>query len=162
MVAINPKIDERGVSPRCGNASKAIRLLIADHDEALLACYREFLEAEGFKVRTATKAVDFLTKLRRWLPDVIVLEPNPSRQPSRALARALLRCVDLPPIPVLIHGAQVNALARLEFPICAYEVRPLRPEQMAKRIREVLWQFRSRSVRGGRETSDLPAKANRR
>lgn len=146
MLVLSPKIGQRVVLPDDRKASKAIRVLIADHDEALLACYRESLEADGFTVRTATNAVAFLTKLRQWLPDVTVLEPYLPGGASRRAVRALRRCADVPPIPVLIHSSQASAPARLEFPICGYEVRPLSREQLAKRLREVLRQFRSLSV----------------
>ena len=157
MLVLTRKIGGRVVLPDDGEASKAIRVLIADHDEALLACYRESLEAEGFRVRTATNAVEFLTKLRRWLPDAIVLEPYLPGGASRRTVRALRRCAHVPPTPVLIHSSQPNAPARLEFPICGYEVRPLRPEQLATRVRELLRRFKSLSARKGRQ----PAKADR-
>lgn len=161
MIALSSEIGEEIVLSDDGDSSKAIRVLIADHDEALLACYRESLEAAGFSVRTATEAVEFLTKLRRWVPDVIVLEPYLPGGASRRVVRALRRCAHTPPIPVFIHGSQANAPARLEFPICGYEVRPLRPEQLAQRLREVLRRFKSLSARKGRQTSALPAKACR-
>lgn len=146
MVALNPEIGERLAMPDESEPSKNIRVLIADHDEALLAAYREFLEAQGFRVRTARGAVEFLTKLRRWLPDAVVLEPYLPHGSSRRLLRALRRCAHLPPIPTLIHGCRSDAPACLEFPICGYEARPLRREQLAGRVREVLWRFTSLSV----------------
>lgn len=153
MLALSPKIGEQAMLPERYNASqhylhdlhdggrnssKAIWVLIADHDEALLACYQDSLEAEGFSVQTATEAVEFLTKLRRCLPDMIVLEPYLSRGTNRQLACALRRRNHLPPVPVLIHSSEGNAPANLVFPICGYEVQPLPPERLAKRIREVL------------------------
>lgn len=144
------------------DSAKTIRVLIGDHDETLLACYRKFLEAEGFSVQTATEALEFLTRVRRWLPDVVVLEPYLPGGASRRVARALRRCASVPAVPVLIHSSQAGAPARLEFPICGFEVRPLPPAQLAKRVREALCLFRNSAVRGGRETSDLTAKGDRR
>jgi len=149
MLLLSPKIGERVVLPDDGKASKAIRVLIADRDEALLACYRESLEVDGFRVRTATNAVEFLTKLRRWLPDVIVLEPYLPGGASRRAVKALRRCAHVPPTPVLIHSAQSKPRTRLEFPVCGYEVRPLRPEQLAERVRGVFRRFTALSVRMG-------------
>jgi len=161
MLVLSPRIGRRVVLPDDGEASKPIRVLIADHDEALLACYRESLEAEGFRVRTATNAVAFLTKLRRWRPDAIVLEPYLPGGASRRAVRALRRCAEVPPTPVLIHSPERKPHTRLVFPVCGYEVRPLHPEQLASRVREILRRFKGVSAREGRQTSDFRAKAVR-
>jgi DNA-binding response OmpR family regulator len=52
-----------------------IRVLLADPDESLLAAYRGYLSQDGFEVALATNGLDCLAELRRFQPDVLVMEP---------------------------------------------------------------------------------------
>jgi DNA-binding response OmpR family regulator len=49
-------------------------LLIAEADEDLLEMHRRFLARNGYEVETASGGLECLTKLRRLVPDVLILD----------------------------------------------------------------------------------------
>jgi CheY-like chemotaxis protein len=49
-------------------------LLIAEADEDLLEIHRTFLAKNGYEVETASGGLECLAKLRRLVPDVLVLD----------------------------------------------------------------------------------------
>jgi DNA-binding response OmpR family regulator len=54
----------------------SIRVLLADPDESLLSAYHEYLGQDGFEVATVTNGLDCVAQLRRFQPDVLILEPE--------------------------------------------------------------------------------------
>ena len=50
------------------------RLLIADEDEFLLGLEDRFFSAHGFEVETAASGVECFEKMRRFSPDVAIID----------------------------------------------------------------------------------------
>ena len=119
-----------------------IRVLVADPDRYLLASYQEQLSAEGFEVATARDGLECLRRLRRFKPDVLVLEPAipwgggdgivslMHEEPSLAHVRMIL---------VLTHGCSPHVLYNMAaFPIDDYLAKPMAGKRLARRIRIAL------------------------
>ena len=58
------------------NGSTPTRVLMADPDPSLPPVYREPLLREGFELATATSGLECVARLRKRVPDVLVLEPQ--------------------------------------------------------------------------------------
>jgi DNA-binding response OmpR family regulator len=79
-----------------------LRVLLTDADTILLSIYRSFLVEQRFLVRTAATALECVDLLRRWRPDVLVLDaalPWGSGQGVLALMR---EDPDVPIVPILL------------------------------------------------------------
>ncbi len=117
------------------------RVLIADHDEALLASYTAYLAGEGFGVATARSGLECLEQLRHSLPDILVLDLElPWGGGAGVLAR-MPDGSDVPPVPVLVLSAihQPAALAELvHFPMMTdFHIKPLGVDPLARIIRRL-------------------------
>lgn len=51
-----------------------MRLMVADADEGILERCERFSSLNGIALRTATGGVECVAELRRWFPDVLVLD----------------------------------------------------------------------------------------
>jgi DNA-binding response OmpR family regulator len=115
--------------------------LIADPDESLLAAYREDLSREGFEVVTAPSGLRCIARLYECIPDVLVLEPQLPWGGGDGVLAMMCGVPDLAAVPVMVLTSCRNphVLDRVApFPISDYHVKPLSPDRLAKRVRNVL------------------------
>jgi len=118
-----------------------VRVLIADPDEYLLDQYRDYLEQHGFEVATATTGVECVEQLRECAPDVLVLEPSIPWGCGDGVLAIMHEEPDVPLVPVFVltYGRDRSVLYRLApFKIDDYQVKPLRANRLAQRIRSLL------------------------
>jgi DNA-binding response OmpR family regulator len=76
-------------------------VLLTDADTILLAIYRAFLIDQKFKVRTASTALECVDLLRRWQPDVLVLDADLPWGSGKGVLALMLE-EDVPAVPVLL------------------------------------------------------------
>ena len=81
---------------------KPIRVLIADSDESLLACCREYLSQHGLEVATATSGLDCVAQLRTFVPDALVLEPELLWGGADGVLAVMEEDPTVPRVPVLV------------------------------------------------------------
>ncbi len=118
-----------------------IRVLLADPDEGLLSLYQEGLAQEGFEVATARDGVDCVAKLRGFLPDVLVLEPELPWGQGEGVLAVMNEEASLPRVPVILFThplAWANQPCLAAYPCSDWVVKPVKPELLADRIRRVL------------------------
>lgn len=53
-----------------------MRLMVADADQSMLERCERYSSLNGIALRTATGGIECLAELRRWFPDVLVLDMN--------------------------------------------------------------------------------------
>ncbi len=112
-------------------AEMNIRVLLVDPESDLLDNYYDFLIREGFDVQTAANGQDCLQKLREWVPNVLVLEPD---MPNGSGGKILDE--------VSKYATEVIILSRLDrdsvshsHPVRAYHVKPFSLSELANSIR---------------------------
>lgn len=123
------------------DALMVVRVLIADPDEYLLDHYREYLEQHGFEVVTATSGVECVEKLRECSLDVLVLEPSIPWGWGDGVLATMHEDARIPSVPVIVltYGQDRGVLYRLApFKVDDYQLKPIRPNQLAQRIRSLL------------------------
>jgi chemosensory pili system protein ChpA (sensor histidine kinase/response regulator) len=128
-----------------------IRVLIADPDESLLASYHEFLSRRGFEVITARNGLECIARLREFVPDVLVLEPELAWDQGPGSLVRLHESANLPPVPVLVLTSEKGP-SSLEwlaaFSITDYHFKPLPPAQLANHIGALLRNYSPRRASG--------------
>jgi DNA-binding NtrC family response regulator len=116
------------------------RVLIADSDEPLLETYRAFLAKEGFFVKTAPTALGCLTRLRAWVPEVLVLEAALKWGAAEGIL-TLMAEGEVPRIPVIVlaDSHDPDLWSRFAaFSVGEHHVKPLLPAKLAELIRGIL------------------------
>ena len=129
------------IDPSQSNGSKNICVLIADQDESLHPMYREPLLREGFDVDWASNGLECVSRLHERVPDVLVLEPQLPWGGGDGVLAMMGEDPGLAMVPVMILTSCRNphilkAIAR--FPISDYQLKPLKPDRLAKRLRNLL------------------------
>ena len=115
------------------------RVLLADHDENLLATYREFLLRDGFDVLTARDGLDCVAKLRSFMPEALVMEADLPWGQGEGVLAMMYEDPKVPLIPVLVLSTSHNPEGRLGiFPVSVYQVKPLAPFRLAQSLRRLL------------------------
>jgi DNA-binding response OmpR family regulator len=130
-------LNDQAVARVRSNGATAIRVLIADPDESLLAEYRGFLSREGFKVVTVLTGLECAARLRERVPDVLVLEPQLPWGGGDGVLAMMREVPDLAIVPVVLLTScrDPHVLDRLApFPISDYQVKPLAADRLARRI----------------------------
>lgn len=128
------------VQPRC-NGSTPIRVLLADPDESLHPLYRGPLSREGFEVDRALSGLECIARLRERVPDVLVIEPLLPWGGGDGVLAFMSEFPKFAAVPVMVltscRNPQVlNRVSR--FPISDYHLKPLAPERLAGRLRDIL------------------------
>jgi DNA-binding response OmpR family regulator len=117
------------------------RVLLADPDLNLLDAYREFLLRDGFDVVTATDGLDCVAKMRSFLPEVLVLEPELPWGRGEGVLAQMYEDPAVPLIPVMVLTGQQDPDGRYGvgiFPVSSYYVKPLTPNRLADSLRRLL------------------------
>jgi len=114
------------------------RVLIADHDPALLESCRRFFPRHSWELAGASSGLECVVQLRRFLPHVLILEPSiPWGGGAGVLAQ--MRCeLDVPLVPVIVLAdrRKFDALSGLlEFPVHDFAIKPLSLQNLAFKIR---------------------------
>jgi DNA-binding response OmpR family regulator len=122
--------------------------LIADPDESLLAVYRELLSQEGFEVVTAPSGLECARRLRECVPDVFVLEPQLPWGGGDGVLAMMREVPQLAAVPLMVLTSCRDPLVLdrvAPFPVSDYQVKPLAPDRLARRICTCLDDRRLRS-----------------
>ncbi len=141
-------LNSGAVAQSRSNGSTAIRVLIADPDESLLAMYRE-LSREGFEVVTAPSGLECVARLRERIPDVFVLEPQLPWGGADGVLSMMSQVPELASVPVMVLTSCRNPLVLdrvAPYPISDYHVKPLAADRLARRVRTLLDDRRLRST----------------
>jgi DNA-binding response OmpR family regulator len=114
---------------------------MADPDESLHPMYREPLSREGFDVDWASNGLDCVSRLHERVPDMLVLEPQLPWGGGDGVLAMMGEDPDLAMVPVMVLTSCRNphilkAIAR--FPVSDYQFKPLTPDRLAGRFRNLL------------------------
>jgi len=115
--------------------------LLADPDESIHPVYREPLLREGFEVDMALSGLECIARLRERVPDVLVLEPQLPWGGGDGVLAMMSEDPDLTAVPVMVLTScrDPHVLQRVaHFSINDYNLKPLPPDRLAKRLRSLL------------------------
>ena len=99
---------------------KAPHILIVDDDETHLACARELLEAEGYRVDVHQSGFGATERMIRSRPDLILVDMNMPALSGEGLISILRKRVHAPGVRVFLYSSNDEdslrkAAARLEI-----------------------------------------------
>jgi carbon storage regulator CsrA len=131
--------------PTLKEDSMRTRVLLVDPNEYLLSRYAEYLAEQGYEVFVSQNALDCLDKLRKYSPDIMVLEPVLPWGGGDGVLAMMNEEPDIPKTPVLLltDGTVPNVLYNISsYDISDFLKKPLSEKKLADRIARILYQCR--------------------
>jgi len=113
-------------------------ILVVDDEQKILKLARDYLETEGYQVKTAADGKTALAIARRDKPDLIILDLMLPGMDGWDVCRALRRESDVPIIMLTARAEEADQLVGLELGADDYVTKPFSPRLLVARVRAVL------------------------
>jgi DNA-binding response OmpR family regulator len=128
------------------NAAKpeTYRILIIDDDVNLNALLTEYLQSFGHNLVSETTAAAGRKRLRRELPDLLILDVMLPDTDGLTLCREFGSEYDLPIIMLTARGEVADRVMGLELGADDYVPKPFEPRELVARIQSVMRRARDR------------------
>lgn len=115
------------------------KILIVDDEKNIVESEREILEEEGFKVISAYDGKEALKKIRKELPDLMILDINMPKVDGYEVCKRIEQNPSYMSLPVIIStGEKINKtdMERLHF-IKGYISKPFDYKELVSKVNEV-------------------------
>jgi two-component system alkaline phosphatase synthesis response regulator PhoP len=124
-------------------AQRAVRyrVLIVEDDADIRELIRYNLAQEGFVVEEAADGAQALDRIRRRVPDLMVLDLMLPGMPGLEVCRQMRAGRDTAHLPILIvtaKGTEVDKILGLEMGADDYVVKPFSPRELVARVKALL------------------------
>jgi two-component system, OmpR family, KDP operon response regulator KdpE len=114
------------------------RVLLVDDEPRILDSVRMNLEVEGFEVNEANNGLEAIDKLRRFLPDLVVLDVMMPEMDGFDTLRELRRFSTVPVIMLTVKADERDVARGLELGADDYIAKPFSQMVLVARIKAVL------------------------
>ena len=122
-----------------------IRVLILEPDEQLLESFQTyFAQMTDFEVQVTTRGDDCVEKLRRFRPDVFVMEPALKSGTAQMILDGIDDAPDVPYVPVLVLTRFSRIEAANHPSVVEYLVKPQSLADITESIRRLALEYPSR------------------
>ena len=125
------------------------KLLVVEDNTELLELMRLGLKQAGFTIGTATNGLEALKKARSLRPDLIILDLVLPELDGFAVCEALKRGADTAAIPIIMMTGLTSEFTRyagMESGADEYVTKPVGPEQLVPRIKQLLRSSRTKAA----------------
>ncbi len=131
------------VSNTVSDAQRALRyrVLVVEDDSDIRELIRYNLAQEGFIVEEAADGPQALEKVRRRVPDLMVLDLMLPGMPGLEICRQMRSGLETANLPILIvtaKGTEVDKVLGLEMGADDYVVKPFSPREVIARVKALL------------------------
>ncbi len=120
------------------------RILIIDDDVDLNALLTEYLQGFGHTLVSETTAAAGRKRLRRELPDLLILDVMLPDTDGLTLCREIRAEYDVPIIMLTARGEVADRVMGLEFGADDYVAKPFEPRELVARIQSVIRRAKDR------------------
>ena len=132
-----------------GGDSKGASILVVEDDEQIAELMRDFLEAEGFRVRHAGSGRETSEQLERERPDLVLLDVMLPDESGFEICRRLRRDSTVPVLFLSARDSDADKIRGLGLGGDDYIVKSATPAEVVARVKAVL---RRASPVGGLQT----------
>jgi two-component system alkaline phosphatase synthesis response regulator PhoP len=119
-------------------------ILVVDDEPKIVRLARDYLEKNGFRVRTAADGQSALAAARREKPDLIILDLMLPGLDGREVCKILRHETDIPIIMLTALAEEVDQITGLEIGADDYITKPFSPRAMIARVRALLRRYKGR------------------
>ncbi|MEP7004190.1 MAG: response regulator transcription factor [Chloroflexota bacterium] len=136
-------------------------ILVVDDEPKIVDLARDYLEAAGFAVVSASDGSEALMRARADKPDLVVLDLGLPQLDGLDVARALRRDSAVPIVILSGRSDESDKLVGLELGADDYVTKPFSPKELVARVRAVLRRVErpapaSDVIHAGDVTLDMP------
>lgn len=124
-------------------------ILIVDDEEDVLELVRYNLNRGGYHIETASSGEEALTKARKRLPDLVILDLMLPGIDGLEVCRQLKRDTKTDHIPIIMltaKGEEADIVSGLELGADDYVTKPFSPKVLNARVRRILHRAASRDL----------------
>lgn len=121
-----------------GPMTDGAHILVVDDDSRLRELLRQFLSGHGFRISTATDAMDALAKFNAIAFDLLVLDIMMPGLSGIELTQRLRASSQVPILLLTARGESQDRIAGLAGGADDYLVKPFEPDELLLRIRAIL------------------------
>ncbi len=117
------------------------RVLIVEDEPNIVLSLEFLLQREGYDTAVAVDGEEGLALVRRWHPDVVLLDVMMPKRNGYEVCRTIKADAELAALPVIIvsaKGQEVEVLKGLELGASAYITKPFGNAEILEAIRAVL------------------------
>lgn len=113
-------------------------ILIVDDEPRLVQAVRRYLEMEGYQVYGASNGHEALEKLRRVLPDLLILDVMMPEMDGFTTLRKIREFSNVPIIMLTVKGDEADKIRGLQLGADDYVTKPFSQRELHSRIQAVL------------------------
>ncbi len=124
-------------------------ILVVDDERKIVRLASDYLEANGFQVRSTGDGNTAVAIFRRDQPDLIVLDLMLPGMDGLDVCRAIRRESDVPIIMLTARVEEADRLIGLELGADDYIVKPFSPRELVARVRAVLRRVQGDVMKNG-------------
>ncbi len=116
----------------------APRVLVVDDEAPIVDLVRRYLEREGMQVRSAYDGPAALELIRKWAPDVVVLDVMLPGLDGFEVLRRARTMTDAYIIMLTARAEEIDRIVGLSVGADDYQVKPFSPRELAARVQALL------------------------
>lgn len=130
--------------------SSGLKILVADDDRVVRRIVTAKLSGLGYEIIEAYDGQEALEKLENGvIPSVVITDQLMPRMNGLQLVREIRKSKNpvvsrLPVIMLTSKGSELNVIEGLETGLDDYVIKPFSPDELAARVRTVLWRSQRR------------------
>lgn len=114
------------------------KILLVEDDEEIVTCLTQFLNSEGYSVKSASGQSGALRLLEDETFDLVLLDISLSDGNGFAVCKAVKSDYGIPVIFLTASGDEYNTVTGFEIGADDYISKPFRPRELASRIKNIL------------------------
>ncbi len=114
------------------------KILLVEDDEEIVTCLTQFLNSEGYSVKSASGQNGALRLLEDETFDLVLLDISLSDGNGFAVCKAVKSDYGIPVIFLTASGDEYNTVTGFEIGADDYISKPFRPRELASRIKNIL------------------------
>ena len=116
----------------------AAKILIVDDDPKIIQLLKTYLENDGFIVLAAASGDEGLQAVRKYNPNLLILDLMLPELNGLEICRILRRDLDTPIIMLTARDEEIDKLIGLEMGADDYITKPFSPREVVARVKTVL------------------------
>ena len=121
------------------------KILLVEDDTSIIASLGQYLESEGFQLKSVNGQRDALEIINKEAFDIVLLDLSLADGNGYGVCLEIKKMLDIPVIFLTASGDETSVVAGFEMGADDYIAKPFRPRELVSRIKKVLRRYDKKS-----------------
>lgn len=121
------------------------RILLVEDDKSIIESLSQYLEGEGFQLKSVNGQRDALEIINKEAFDIVLLDLSLADGNGYGVCLEIKKMLDIPVIFLTASGDETSVVAGFEMGADDYIPKPFRPRELVSRIKNVLRRYNKKS-----------------